>query len=124
MVLIYAVVWPATDVVVLSEACNKDLKNSVGPAFLELFQNLRDQHPLAEGNRRTFAQKDDESTINTAVVDDFMRSSLGEAEETWRRENMTTTIFTLSTATTSTVLRRCPFALPKGPLCHPRTSGQ
>jgi Regulated-SNARE-like domain len=87
MVLIYAVVCRATDAVVLSEACDKDLKSSIGPAFLELLEHLRDQHLLVEGDRQTFVQKDEESTIN-AVVDDFlshfMRScsaALGDAED-------------------------------------------
>jgi Regulated-SNARE-like domain len=87
MVLIYAVVCRVTDAVVLSEACDKDLKSSIGPAFLELLEHLREQHPLAEGDRQTFVQKDEENTINSVVdgfLSHFMRScsaALGEAED-------------------------------------------
>jgi hypothetical protein len=87
MVLIYAVVCRATDAVVLSEACDKDLKGSIGPAFLELLQHLRDERPLAEGDRQTFVQKEESTTINNAV-DDFMsyflrscQAAIGETKD-------------------------------------------
>lgn len=56
MTLMYAVVCRATDAVVLTEACDKDLKSVIGPAFYELLQHLR-THPLEEGDRQTFVQK-------------------------------------------------------------------
>lgn len=82
MTLIYAVVCRATDAVVLSEACDKDLKAVIGPAFMELLQHLRN-HPLDEGDRQTFVQKPTSVEQQYDFMSHFLMScqaAIGETE--------------------------------------------
>mgnify|MGYP003546626118 FL=1 len=58
MTVLYAVICRSSDAVILTEVCDKDIKGSVGPVFLELLQHLRD-HPnfVPDGSMKTFVQR-------------------------------------------------------------------
>ena len=65
MTIVYAVVCRAKDAAVLTEACDRDIKGSVGPVMVELLQHLRD-HPdfFADGDMKTFVQRNEEDRLD------------------------------------------------------------
>lgn len=70
MTLLYAVICRASDAVVLTEACDKDVKGLVSPAFVELLTFLRDNpSTLLNDQRTTFVQ----STQFATAADYFDR---------------------------------------------------
>lgn len=61
MTIVYAVVCRARDAAVLAEACDRDIKGSVGPVMVELLQHLSKNPELfADGDMKTFVQRNDD----------------------------------------------------------------
>ena len=81
MTVIYAVICRSTDSTVLSEVCDKDIKGSVGPVFLELLQHIcRNPKCLEENEYKTFVQSNDSVDFFSHFLE-ACNAAIGEASE-------------------------------------------